>query len=314
MVTIGGFTGKKALWARAEAAGVPVAEAAADGSQPEAAIIGSVTPAAGAGIFAKGTAVRKVADELQETFFWAPWLTFLLALPLMPRLWGRPRLRVLAIVWILIWDGVMYWLIGRAGYLDGRHTLPAILILRVLWALALAVWTHPMAWWRGWRRQDAARWGALPAWRRWGGWPRVCGVGVFLLAITPGVIVQGERPRGDKQNLRDAAEFVRGTARPEVVVCDYERLVGYYSGHPYAQWHGALKGVAADGSGLEEIEAMGRAHGDAPVLLGKVYLPAEEAIPPAIGPYREVRRFASDTARNKDVYVLYARPEENWRK
>jgi hypothetical protein len=233
---------------------------------------------------------------------------------LMPRFWGRPRLRLLALVWILLWDAVMYWLIGRAGYLDGRHTLPSILILHILFALALTAWTRPISWWRARLRKDPTRWAALPAWRRWSGWPRAMALIVFLLVITPGVILLRHRPHADKQNLRDAADFIRATARPGVVVCDLQRLVGYYSGNPYAQWHGLQQPFAADDPQWAEIDSIRQAHGNVPAILGKTFYPAEEKILPEIGPYREIRRFASPTARDHDVYVLYALPGENWQK
>jgi hypothetical protein len=300
MAIIGQFTAKKSL-AKGHA------ESDTQVMSPQALIRG--------GAYEK---IEKISIELQETFSWGAWMVVLLAVLYKPRLWGRARLRVLAIVWILAWDAVMYWLIGRAGYLDGRHTLPSVLLLQVLFALALAAWTRPMAAYMARRRRDAAGWAALPPWRRWRGWPRVFGLGVCVVAGMPGIVMLTERPRRDKMDLAEAAQWVRGHVRSDVVVCDFERLVGYYSGNPYGKWNGLQRKFGVDASGdpawLKQVEALKEASGAPAAVIGKVYFPGEEEVKTEVGEYQEVARFISPSATNRDVFVLYARPFDPWRK
>ncbi len=124
---------------------------------------------------------------------------------------------------------------------------------------------------------------------------------IVAAAILPGIIEFKDPPRADKAYLVDAARVIRDTLPPDVIVCDWERLVGYYSMHPYAQWHGS-----AGDPQLDKITAIRQAHGNAPVILGKVYVAGSGEKPQsAIGPFQVFRRFTS----GKEMYVLYALPE-----
>lgn len=289
ILIIGGFTGKKTIFAPAAAS---AASAATAGSPPNP--------------------VYKVMIELQETFSWAPWIVLLLAMLLLPRLWGRPRLRVMAIIWIALWNVIMFWLLARAGYLDGRHTLALVLFIHVLFALALVAWTRPLAWWMARYRKNPAAWSALPTWRRWRGWPHAAAGIVLVLALTPGIVLLGDAPRRERTNLIAAANWIRDHAPADVVVCDNERLVGYYSGRACAKWSGFQKDVDPSSAKLNELEKIRQTHAGASLILGFTYLPGSE-IKLAVGPYAEVARFVSGKGASQSTYVLYADPAEFWK-
>ena len=69
--------------------------------------------------------LMKLLMELMETFGFAPGIALRGAMLLAPWFWGRPRLRPLVVTWLAVWTLLMIWLMSKAGYLDGRHTLPS---------------------------------------------------------------------------------------------------------------------------------------------------------------------------------------------
>jgi hypothetical protein len=263
-----------------------------------------------------------IARELFETFFWPCTLVFCLAILIQPRPWGRPRLRVPVILWAATWTSAMAAVLlwpGK-GYLDGRHTLILTFLLFAMLGLAIAIWEKPMRAWMGlWRRRPDA-WARLPAALRWGGWPRTFALGVTAFTLLPGMVeMLGERPRADRQNLVDAAAWIHSHTRPDTVVADDQRLVGFYSGRRYAWWTGTLEKPE-----LHQLEAFRRQNVSAPgapatqpaptpLLAGMTYdLGNTGSAPPAlaIGPYRAVASFRSGDPPHDHLYVLYALPDD----
>jgi hypothetical protein len=239
-----------------------------------------------------------VGRELMETFFW-PCVTVVLGgLVWKPRMWGRPRLRVAVSMWWWVWLGVMVWLLkwpGK-GYLDGRHTLGMEVMLFGVLALALVAWRRPMVWWMGWWRRRPEAWGRLPRWMKWRKWPGLFCAGVGIVMLVPGVTELEVRPRVEKGCVLEAAKWISGETAGEVVVCDAERLVGYYSGHAYRQWFGR--------PGKEELEQLPR---NSKLIVGLRY-DGDEKPAEAVGPYRAIKEFWGEEG--DEVMVLYAKPGE----
>jgi hypothetical protein len=269
-----------------------------------------------------------IARELFETFFWPCAMVLGLAIVMKPRLWGRPRLRVPVLLWIGIWTSVMAGLLlwpGK-GYLDGRHTLPLTFLLFGLLGLALAVWERPMRVWMDVVRRRPGAWERLPAWRKWRGWPRAFAGCVIGLMLLPGLIeMAAERPRSDRINLIQAAEWIRTRTAGDVVFADHERLVGFYSGHAYGQWFGTPEKPE-----LHQLEEIRRRYASAvtsersvrvPLVAGMMYELGSGEVPAlAIGPYRAiasfrsgskgVREWGSGDGGHDHLYVLYALPDD----
>ncbi len=215
MTVIGRFTGKKPLPGEAAArtpvevtphapplAATPSVAGAASVSmfRRAAGASASVAPAALTPLAPRGTWAL-VGMEILETFGFAPCLVVGLALPLRPRLWGRPHWRTLVLLWIAMWLVVMVWLIHVSGYLDGRHTLALELVLHGLFALALPIWGTPMKRFQDWWRRKPG-WAKLPAWRRWDGWPAVFSGGALVLGCLPGMILLYVPPAEDRGFIR----------------------------------------------------------------------------------------------------------------
>jgi len=253
--------------------------------------------------------VTKMAMELWETFGFGPWLALMGAMLLAPHFWGRARLRLLVVVWIVIWGMLMIWLLNHAGYLDGRHTLPLELVLHGPLALAFVIWMRPMRWWMDWWRAKPA-WNQLPPWMRWHQWPYAFAGGAIVLTLLPGLIRLATPPQQNQEYMREAAAWVSANTRPNVVICDQQRLVGYYSGHPYKQWSGSLSKPL-----LQQV-AMPQPHIIAYVFRPNTGEPSGWSERPglgevpqlAIGPYRAIASFRSATASHGDILVLYALP------
>ena len=149
---------------------------------PQSAGVMPASPLPATNLLVQRDTWQLLGMELWETFGFAPCLVVGLALPLRPRLWGRPHWRALVFVWMGVWFSVMLWLIHTAGYLDGRHTLALQLSLHCLFALSLPLWGKPMQWWQDrWRATPA--WDGLPAWRRWRGWPGIFCGGAWSWAV-----------------------------------------------------------------------------------------------------------------------------------
>jgi hypothetical protein len=256
-----------------------------------------------------------IVRELFETFFWPCTIVFCLAMVWRPKLWGRPRLRVPVILWCVVWTGVMAAVLLWPGkrYLDGRHTLPLQLLLFAMLGLAIAAWEVPMRWWMDSWRKNPELWERLPRYLRWRHWPRTFALCVVGCMLIPGIVEFMLPPRADKANLVAAAKWIEANTRPEVVVCDHERLVGFYSMHPYAQWFGTagkpeLHQLAA---AQDKYAVSGR---PAPVVAGEMYELGSGDVPPAaIGSYRAIAAFRSGAANDRThdhLYVLYALPGE----
>jgi hypothetical protein len=267
---------------------------------------GAAAPAAAAMLPLAAFNPGRIVMELWETFGFAPWLVLLLALPLRMRLWGRPRLRLVVIVWMVVWTTLMAWVLARKGYLDGRHTLALQVALHAVLALAFAVWVGGM-------RCTVFRWRLRPdaaPWMRWGGWIGVAMMLVVLLAALPGLIRFRTPPLNDQYYIAEAAGWIRYNIRPDVLVCDTEMRIGYYSGHPYALWQGPEFDPR-----LEELAGLRGAppgRPGRPLVAGWIFRPGIGQLPlSAIGPYREIMRFHSDLAAHGDVLVLYALPEDH---
>ncbi|MGN6371028.1 MAG: hypothetical protein ACTHN5_22465 [Phycisphaerae bacterium] len=243
--------------------------------------------------------LQKVSMELWETFGFGPWLALFGAMLLAPHLWGRPRLRPLVNIWFFVWAIVMLWLVKHAGYLDGRHTLPLVLLLHGLLALAFVVWMKPMRWWMNWWRAKPDAWARLPLWMRYPGWPYIFAAGAILLTLLPGIIRLSTPPQENLRFMRDAAGWVHANVAPNVVICDHDRLIGYYSGNPFRQW-----------LGTPQQPLLGQVHFSQPHIVGLVFRPGLGEEPQlAIGPYRAIAEFHSSSAAHGDVLLLYALPE-----
>ena len=240
--------------------------------------------------------LEKVAMELLETFGFGPWIALLGAMLVAPYLWGRPRMRPLVNIWFFVWAAAMLWLVKHAGYLDGRHTLPLVLLLHGVLALAFLKWTKPMRWWMNWWRARPEAWARLPGWMRYRGWPSVFAGCAIVLTLLPGMIRLSTPPQENLRYVRDAAAWIDEHIGRGVVICDHDRLVGYYSGNPYQQW-----------LGTPEKPLLGQIHFSQPHVLAYVYRPGLGEEPEvAIGPYRAIAEFHSTFAMHGDVMVLYA--------
>jgi hypothetical protein len=243
--------------------------------------------------------LEKVAMELLETFGFGPWIALLGAMLIAPYLWGRPRLRPLVNIWFFSWAIVMLWLVKHAGYLDGRHTLPLVLLLHGLLALAFLAWTKPMRWWMNWWRGRPEAWARLPMWMRYRGWPYIFAGCAIVMTLLPGMIRLSTPPQENLRYVRDAATWIDANIGPTVVICDHDRLVGYYSGNPFQQW-----------LGTPENPLLGQVHFSQPHVVGFVYRPGLGEEPQlAIGPYRAIVAFRSSFAAHGDVMLLYALPD-----
>ncbi len=243
--------------------------------------------------------LMRMVRELWETFGFGPWLVLLLALPLRMRLWGRPRVRLVVVVWMVFWVTIMLWLLSWKGYLDGRHTLALQVLLHGLLALAFGVYAVAA-------RRMMRRYGK-GGWKRW---PELAGVTACVAAAVPGVIRFGTPPLNDQFYVRDAALWIAANVRPDAVVCDNELRIGYYSGHPYSLWEGPQ--VDAQLNELAGIRGAAPGKPGRPLVAGWVYRPGNgEEVRAAVGPYREIMRFKSDAAIHGDVLVLYALPRDH---
>ena len=218
---------------------------------------------------------------------------------LVPHLWGRPRLRPLVNIWFFVWAMVMLWLVKHSGYLDGRHTLPLVVLLHALLALAFLKWTKPMRWWMNWWRGRPEAWARLPGWMRYSGWPYIFAGGAILLTLLPGMIRLSTPPQENLRFVRDAAKWIDANIAGNVIVCDHDRLLGYYSGNPYQQW-----------LGTPQQPLLGQIHFTQRHILAFVYRPGlgEEPLL-AIGPYRAIAAFRSSFAAHGDIMLLYALPD-----
>jgi hypothetical protein len=122
--------------------------------------------------------------------------------------------------------------------------------------------------------------------------------------MLPGIIELHVPPMADRRFIREAAAWVEANTVPDTLVCDKDRLVGYYSGHPYALWLGS-----AERPELDALAALGQQHPH--MLITALYLVDRGDVPRnAIGPYQAVAAFQSQTAAAHDLLVLYARRDD----
>ncbi len=243
--------------------------------------------------------LNKVTMEVGETFGYAGAALLLGAMALKPTFWGRARLRVLTVVWVGLWGSVMFWLLRKAGYLDGRHTLPLQLLMYGMLALGLLAWRRPMLAWQGWwrQREGGAVWARLPAWRKTRAWVGGSVVVIWGLAMLPGLVRLVKPTIDDHFYIREAAAWVAAHSETDAVVCDEQRLVGYYSGRKYALWQGS--------PGEPQLEKVEKA-GAEQVILAYVFRPGlGDVIQERIGVYRAVARFESKGAERGEVMVIY---------
>jgi hypothetical protein len=253
-----------------------------------------------AAFLATGTPLDKLMKllmELMETFGFGPGIALLGAMLLAPRFWGRPRLRPLVVTWIAVWILLMAWLMNKAGYLDGRHTLGLELVLYGLLALAFVAWMKPMRWWMAyWRRKPV--WNRLPAWLRWAHWPHAfAGCAVFL-ALLPGLILLREPPQQELAFVRTAAAWLHGNIKPSVPIIGLPRLIGYYSGNPTRAW-----------GGTPEKPALETLHVDTPSLFTYTFRPSKgQTLQFNVGPYQSIALFKSPTGAQGDILMFYAIP------
>lgn len=300
MSIIGRFTGKKPLIGPDP----NVMQALLAAPEP---IVSAAPQAAGlaVGVLAEGRTWRLLAMELWETFGFAPCLVVAGAMLLKPRLWGWPHWRGLVMVWLGVWFALMIWLINKAGYLDGRHTLALQLVLHCLFALALPIWERPMRWWQGWWRtgfKSGAYWSRLPRWMRWGGWPKVMGPGAILLGCLPGVVMLREPPSRDRAFIRQAAAWVEQHTPDNAVIADVTGQLAFYSGRDHQLWLGQPENPR-----IEVAEACSQSR---PVILAYVYQ-TDKGTPPAsaiAGWQRVGPLFPAIGSRHADVLALYAKP------
>jgi hypothetical protein len=286
MVAIGRFTAKKHLWDAA----APLLQAPV--------MVAAQLPAPlheGLGSLFDPAAWQAIGMELWETFGFGPCLVVLLAMAFKPRLWGRRHWQPLVLVWVLIWVGVMVWLLDRAGYLAGRHTLPLQVALHCLFALALPIWARPVQWLL--QRQKAVRTAATDA------WPRVAVAGALTLGCLPGMIKLIDTPYADKLYLVTAGEYLQSHARPGTLLAgrDLCLSLAYQIGFPAAYWAGP-EDDPRGGSLTNTVD--GR-----PVIAMVVYERDSTPEPPeTIGPYqRWGPAFESSGSMHGDVLLLYAR-------
>jgi len=306
---IGRFTGKKPLFG-GPVAGVPtVASPRASSSSAGLAVLpgfvamAPVVPVAGtiSQIHPEGAGAPRgtwelVGTEILETFGFAPCLVVGLALPLRPRLWGRPHWRPLVFVWIGVWLALMVWLIRTSGYLDGRHTLALELALHCLFALALPLWGKPMQWWQDWWRARPG-WASLPAWRRWNGWPGIFSSGALVLGCLPGAIMLYVPPAEDRGFVREGAAWLQANASPNAEVVAENPLLWFYSGLPHHREVGEA-----------QMADLAAAATEYPLILACVFQPGKgEAAPRFAGGYEALQTFVSAGALHGDTLVLYAR-------
>ncbi|HUO10998.1 MAG TPA: hypothetical protein VM008_22045 [Phycisphaerae bacterium] len=242
--------------------------------------------------------LEKLAMELFETFGFGPWLALIGAMLIAPRLWGRPRLRPLVFIWFCIWTILMVWLVKHAGYLDGRHTLPLQILLHGLLALAFLKWTKPMRWWMDlWRRNPEA-WNRLPSAMRSPRWPYIFAGGAIFFTLLPGLIRLSTPPQENLTYVLEAARWVDEELQPSVLICDHDRLVGYYSGNPYARWLGTpAKPLLAQVNFAQ------------PHVLAYIFRPGLGEQPELnIGSYRAFAVFHSAAATHGDLMIFYTLP------
>ena len=93
--------------------------------------------------------------------------------------------------------------------------------------------------------------------------------------------------------------WIHASVAHNVVICDHDRLVGYYSGNPYRQWLGTA-----------DQPLLGQVHLTQPHIVALVFRPGLGDQPQlAIGPYRAIAAFHSTSAAHGDVMLLYALPD-----
>jgi hypothetical protein len=92
-------------------------------------------------------------------------------------------------------------------------------------------------------------------------------------------------------------------------VCDKERLIGFYSGRPYAYWAGDPGNTEYPPKYLLHELDRKRTPEVPHLVFGLVYSPKRgQVIESELGGWREVARFESHRAVGGDTMVLYAAP------
>jgi len=232
-----------------------------------------------------------VWNEVAKTLGNFPTVLLIVAIFWQPRMWGRPRIRLLFILGGIGWLLIMFWLLLSYGYLDGRHTLPLQVLNFAVLGIALRHWQTPVRWvatlW--FRRQ-------VPL----GRWPSLLSATLSAAMLLAAIIGLRTIPHPENIVITRAATWAQTHLAPEVVICDWHQLVGYYSGHPYARWSGTP--LAPDLDSIHNVQA--------PIILGMFYKDPHDATL-RIGNYRAIAAFQSDAQTdNHPLYILYALPDQ----
>jgi len=270
MLTIHGLTHKKALTLN------PVPPEAA---APESPIADSPH---------QPPAAQWLLDETAKTFSYPCLAILVLGLLFHLRLSGRPRLRLLAMLWLLLWLALMLWLLKTAGYLNARHTLPLQLLLFSWLALALQNW-----------QRLAQRTLSLLHFQR-SHCPAIFAAIVFLIFAIRAALQLNSPPLGNQDaSAALAANWAKDNLRDDILIADRQLLVGYLSGHPFTRWLGTPKDPA-----LYSLPSAPH-----PIVLGQLYQPGDP-IPPSLGPYRPLALVQITPTKDirGEIYILYALP------
>jgi len=220
----------------------------------------------------------KIGKEIFETFGFAPCIVLGLAMLLKPRLWGRPRLRPISSIWFTLWLAVMLWLLASAGYLDGRHTLPLIILLHALFALSFI----PI------RRLRAA---AKPL-----------AFAAFLFAIAPGLAQITDPHRADKYYLQQAAHWVDTNAGSNAILYEHHKVVAFYAQRPATRIH------TLDFPGTQRELAPLLAQTPAQPTYILCHVADVRIAPPTLGAFRLATTFKSPLPANHDGLLIYTSP------
>ena len=296
MLAIHGFSHKKELFT------APAPVASPEFSPPAT----SVSPPAPASY--TRNLLKWVWQELSKTLGYAP-----IALLLLPLLWhwgwwGRPRLRLMVIIWATLWCCVMFWLASSYGYLSGRHTLPLVVLDFALLGIALRFWTQPVRAWIDFWRKYAPSFSNRMEFLAPARWPLGIVGALFILMVGVSIPLLFTQPFTEGVAYAQAVQWVHANVKDDVIICDRPELVGYYSLHPYARC--GEGGVPYDWE-VDRIKTnQARLTGRKQLAIVGCLYEQGLGIQPSIGRYRPIAEFHAPGGRGDmdDIYVLYAAP------
>ncbi len=302
MIAIGGFTGKKPLLKDVDK--VQVAPLALPRVGP--AMVAVKRPTMATLAVVRPEIWGKIWQEVFETFGFGPFIVLGIAVALKPKVWAWPHWRPMCAVWAALWITVMAWLLERAKYLDGRHTLVLDLLLFCFFAMSLDVWRWAMGnWQKAWVRRGWIE--KMPKFAGWVYLPEATAFSLAVLAATPGAVRLDLPPVEGLDFMRNAARWLHQHAARDVVVADNQRLLGYYSGLGYMYWMGR--------PGKPLFAELKDAKPGTPLIIDYIFETQRNGdVPNHFGPYRELMwkgrpvLFRSHASAHDDVLVLYALP------